>query len=103
MPKKISATEMAFATLMAQRDQILGKEPPERATALTTEVGATTVDTVIAFDTKVWETAIRRDSKRWNIVEQYDDEAGAKAGHAKWVKLITEKPNAELPSIVTYE
>jgi len=62
------------------------------------------VDTCKPPDTNLWETGISRDGeKTWSIVEQYKNRDEAKKGHEKWVKLMRENPNRELPNIDIYE
>jgi len=59
------------------------------------------IDTVVAFDTKKWETGIERNGE-WTIVEQYKNEKLAKTGHKKWIKLITDNPKTKLKDINLY-
>ena len=73
-----------------------------RKNALNDKVNSQTIDTVMAFDTYKWETAIQRKDK-WVVVEQYDNENEAHEGHAKWVKAITETPNMELIDLELWE
>lgn len=63
------------------------------------------VDTVKGFDTGVWETGIESPTTNGNfhIAEQYESRDLAEAGHNKWVKLMQEKPNSEIPNINVWE
>ena len=89
MAKKIDPLSGLLATLKT------GGVSPTRGGALTFKVGAITVDTCVAFDTGKWETGIDR-GKGWVVVEQYDTEDEAKAGHTRWINAITAKPDMPL-------
>ena len=73
----------------------------DRLKALNNEVNNHIIDTVVASDTGLWETGIKRDSE-WIIVQQYRNEKSAKTGHNKWVKLITKNSKAKLEDINLY-
>jgi len=72
-----------------------------REDALNDKVEDIAVDTVCASDTGIWETGIKRESVegKWVIVEQYEDIQEAEEGHQKWLKLMTEQPDAKLEDI----
>jgi hypothetical protein len=76
----------------------IGKPNKFRNEALNTVIGNITVDTVIAFDTHMWETGIEREGK-WTIVEQYNNKEEAVKGHNKWVGKIKKNPKIELEDI----
>lgn len=63
--------------------------------------GTVTIDTSLPKDTGIYETGIHRlpDFPNWCIVEQYETEEEALAGHEKWVALITKDPDAHLVDI----
>jgi len=86
---------LATGELQEQVDEL-------RKNALNDKVNSQTIDTVMAFDTYKWETAIQRKDK-WVVVEQYDNENKAHEGHAKWVKAITKTPNMELIDLELWE
>jgi hypothetical protein len=66
----------------------------------TTNIGDTVIDTCLPPDTRIYETGIHRKIEgKWLIVEQYPDGDTAKAGHKKWVKIITEYPDFPLKDI----
>lgn len=57
------------------------------------------VNTALPGDTQIWETGVRKPNTEWIIVEQYEDEEHANAGHHKWVKLLTEYPDFPVKDI----
>lgn len=96
--KRVNPIVGMLSTCDALKDQALGNEWWRHDT-LTDEIGDTTVDTILdCFDTGKPETGINRDGS-WIIVEQYYSEEAARAGHAKWVKAITENPMMDLKDI----
>lgn len=56
------------------------------------------VDTAVAGDTEMWETAILRDG-RAVIVEQYEDREPARSGHARWVASMKADPGQKLTDL----
>jgi len=54
-----------------------------------------TIDTCAVSDSsKAYETAVEHplyNNGRWVVVELYDTKKEAKAGHSKWVKIMTKK------------
>ena len=87
-----SPMEMVFSTMkmIALGGNSARKEP------LTDEWDNIIVDTCEAADTYFWETGIKRDSKSWVIVEQYENEVKAKEGHDGWVTLLKKNPDEEI-------
>ena len=60
-----------------------------------TKLDSIIVDTALPPDTNIWETGIKRKDieGEWVIVEQYENKEHAKAGHDKWVKMMTDVPD----------
>ena len=98
--KEISLTEGLVKTIEAMKTQALGGEPQDRSNIFRTEESNWIVDTVVPFDTGVWETGISKDSgSKWTIVEQYKNQDEAKKGHEKWVQLMKENSSRKLEDI----
>lgn len=57
-----------------------------------TQNGNYIIDTVFAFDTEKYETAVKIIGGKWIIVEEYDVKATAHKGHEKWVKSMDKNP-----------
>jgi hypothetical protein len=69
-----------------------------RKDAIVDKFNGTTVDTVVAYDTGLWETAVDK-GDGFVVVEDYDDKLQAKKGHKKWVKVMKADPEKELKDI----
>lgn len=81
-----------------------GKDSQNRSEALRHEQDEWIVDTVVPFDTGVWETGISQNSgHNWIIVEQYESKAEAKEGHEKWVNSMKKNPKQEHSDIKVWE
>lgn len=72
---------------------------PYRSNAFRDEWDDIIVDTVVAYDTNMWETGIMVEGKGWVVVEQYENREEAEKGHAKWVKRMKSNPRYELKDI----
>lgn len=72
-----------------------GEKPPTRDDVMRDETDDYVVDTVVGYDTGVWETGIASphyNEGEWVIVSQYSDRAQAEKGHVKWVRAMEGKP-----------
>lgn len=105
MVKKINVFEGLLCLLEQERDCALGIEPKFRKDVFNDAIKNITIDTAKAFDTKMWETGIKRDSveRKWVIVKQYKNRAEAKRGHKKWVELMKKTPRMELKDINVWD
>ena len=74
-----------------------------RTDVFRTEEATWFVDTCKAFDTGHWETGIAPKNDHVTIVEQYPTREVAEQGHKKWVGLMQENPERELPDINVWE
>lgn len=99
--KKISPMEGAISTLMLMRDNILGgpSDWDRKDRFRETFENGIIVSTIMAQDTRAWETAITKDGDGWTVVEQYPDREAAKTGHDKWVADMKADPDKELTDI----
>jgi len=95
MVKRMSFTEGFFKTLQV----LVGQINVDRSDAFRDAWNNIIVDTVVAYDTNMWETGIMVEGNGWVIVEQYEDREEAKKGHAKWVKRMKSNPRCELKDI----
>lgn len=74
----------------------LGMSGQNRDNAKTDEINGLTVDTCYAHDTGEWETAVKKESGKWVVVEHYPDgEDAAKEGHEKWCGVVEENPESD--------
>lgn len=93
---KMSFNPFKFISIIAE-----GKELSDRDNAFRLEKAYYIIDTCLTIDTGKWETGIQILNKNWVIVEDYNDKDEAKEGHDKWVKLMEEDADRELPDIQT--
>ena len=72
------------------------------ASYLVSYVNNASIDTCYVKETKKYETGISHpafNEWHWVIVEEYDDEITAKAGHEKWVKTFEKLLPEELKDV----
>ena len=74
-----------------------GLDTVDRSDVFNIKIGEVTIDTVVGFDTGIWETGIKRGE--WVIVEQYETRKLAEKGHKKWVNKIKKNPKIKLEDI----
>jgi hypothetical protein len=92
-----------FGASIAAKLDIIAGDMPHRKHALRNSLpDGRLVDTVLAPDTELWETAVSNDDD-WIIVDQYDDYLAAEAGHKRWIASLTENPQQELTDIFDAE
>lgn len=94
---RVDAFEGAMSLFGAMHDQAMGKEY-WRQGVLREEWDNIIVDTIMTcFDTGKAETGISiNNGSTWIIVEQYESEEAANAGHARWVESMKRDPTQEL-------
>ena len=99
MTERVNPFVGMMSTFEAMKDQVLGNEY-WREGAMTEEFDGIIVDTIkTVFDTGKPETGIQVNGAPWVIVEQYESEEEAKAGHAKWAASMKANPKQELKDI----
>ena len=92
MVKRINFIEGLANTLGA-----MANGNPYRDDVFKSNVGDIIIDTCVAYDTKEWETGIKKG--KWIVVQQYKNRKLAEKGHNKWVKKMTGNPNLPLEDI----
>lgn len=93
-PVKVDPLSGALNFLSALGESFVTGKYGNRNTALNNKLdNGIIVDTVLAADTELWETGIKKPDYKWIIVEQYEDAEKAAEGHNKWVKLLSEEPD----------
>ena len=95
MTKKVNPLEGTLETLRALG---YGNSVRDANRVYREEWEGIIVDTCVGFDTGAWETGVKREGG-WTIVEQYEGEDDAKAGHEKWVAELRQDPKVELRDI----
>jgi len=96
--KGLSTGDLMINTMAA----LSGLKEVDRSDVFRDEFNGIIVDTVCAFDTHVWETAVNRNGC-WFIVAQYKDREEAKREHTEWVKLLLANPCCELRDIDIFD
>ena len=70
---------------------------PYRKDVFRSGVGDIIIDTCKAYDTRKWETGIKKG--KWIIVQQYKNRELAEKGHNKWVEKIKNNPQLSLKDL----
>jgi hypothetical protein len=94
---RVDAFEGALSMLGALKDQALGNEYWRKG-CLREAWDDIIIDTIMTvFDTGKAETGVSIDGgSNWIVVEQYESEEAANAGHAKWIESMKRDPEQEL-------
>ena len=100
--KRLTKGELMKSAFTGTFEKILRGGHPCRETAISDDVNGVTVDTVLAPDTNLWETAIVRVSNIV-VVDQYHTEEEARKGHLEWIEKMKVDPDRELKDVVLPE
>ncbi len=82
---------------------ILRPKQYNEASYLSSDVNNASIDTCYVKETNKYETGISHpafNEWHWVIVEEYDDEITAKAGHEKWIKTFEKWLPKELKDVI---